>query len=117
MRRLAVLARGDIITAAVVMTGLGTRNPAPASTMPTSTLSEAAKGHIDAYFLGFGGGLPPEGVYDRLLAEVERPLIAACLDATGGNQLKAARLLGMNRNTLRRKLNDLGLERASSRRT
>jgi two-component system nitrogen regulation response regulator GlnG len=60
--------------------------------------------------------MPPDGVYDRLLAEVERPLISACLEATGGNQLKAARLLGINRNTLRKKLTDLGLDPVAARR-
>jgi two-component system nitrogen regulation response regulator GlnG len=115
MRRLAVLERGDIITAAAVQAGLGTR-AAPASAVPVATLADAAAAHIAEYFQGFGGGLPPDGVYDRLLAEVERPLIMACLDATGGNQLKAAKLLGINRNTLRRKLNDLGLEPQALRR-
>ncbi|MGB0960064.1 MAG: helix-turn-helix domain-containing protein, partial [Halocynthiibacter sp.] len=46
----------------------------------------------------------PEGLYDRVLAEVERPLIELSLDATGGNQLKTAQLLGLNRNTLRKKI-------------
>ena len=116
MRRLAVLARGDIITAAMVLTGLGSRTLVPISAVPALSLAEAARSHIAAYFQDFGAGLPPDGVYDRLLAEVERPLISACLDATGGNQLKAAKLLGMNRNTLRRKLDELGIEPASSRR-
>jgi two-component system, NtrC family, nitrogen regulation response regulator GlnG len=116
MRRLAVLERGDVITAAAVQAGLGTR-AAPATMAPAATLADAAAAHIAAYFQGFGGNLPPDGVYDRLLAEVERPLIMACLDATGGNQLKAAKLLGINRNTLRRKLNDLGLEPQPVRRS
>ena len=50
------------------------------------------------------------GVYDRVLAEVERPLISICLAATKGNQIRAAQLLGLNRNTLRKKIKDLGLE-------
>ncbi|MBC7504468.1 MAG: nitrogen regulation protein NR(I) [Sandarakinorhabdus sp.] len=116
MRRLAVLERGDIITGAAVQTGLGQRSVAAVTPVAMGTLAEAAAGHIASYFQGFAGTLPPDGVYDRLLAEVERPLIAACLDATGGNQLKAAKLLGMNRNTLRRKLNDLGLEAQPARR-
>lgn len=111
MRRLAVLERGDVLTGAAVQAGLDNRGAATsAASVPAGTLAEAAAGHIAIYFQGFAGMLPPDGVYDRLLVEVERPLIAACLDATGGNQLKAAKLLGMNRNTLRRKLNNLGLE-------
>ena len=116
MRRLAVLERGDIITAAAVQAGLGTR-AAPIVVAPAATLADAAAAHIAAYFQGFAGTLPPDGVYDRLLAEVERPLIAACLEATAGNQLKAAKLLGINRNTLRRKLNDLGLDPQPTRRS
>jgi len=44
-----------------------------------------------------------------VLAAVERPLLRLALAAVRGNQLKAARLLGINRNTLRKKLTDLGV--------
>jgi two-component system nitrogen regulation response regulator GlnG len=117
MRRLAVLERGDVITAAAVAAALGAaaeRKPADAPA-PLS-LGEAAAVHIAEYFRGFGAGLPPDGVYDRLLAEVERPLISASLEATGGNQLRAAKLLGINRNTLRKKLTDLGMDPSAVRR-
>jgi len=57
-----------------------------------------------------GDRLPPPGVYDRVVHEVERPLISICLAATRGNQIRAAQLLGLNRNTLRKKIRDLGLE-------
>ena len=118
MRRLAVLERGDTIGAAAVAAGLG-QGARPAASPPaadSASLAEAAAGHIARYFADFGAALPPDGVYDRLLAEVERPLIAACLDATGGNQLKAAKLLGINRNTLRKKLTDLALDPVAVRR-
>jgi two-component system nitrogen regulation response regulator GlnG len=119
MRRLAVLERAETIGATAVAAGLG--NARPAFSMPASSnaaspaaeadsLAAAAALHIDRYFASFGSLLPPEGVYDRLLAEVERPLLHACLAATGGNQLKAARLLGLNRNTLRKKLNELKID-------
>ncbi|HWA69017.1 MAG TPA: helix-turn-helix domain-containing protein, partial [Rhizomicrobium sp.] len=52
----------------------------------------------------------PPGVYDRIVQEVERPLISICLAATRGNQIRAAQLLDLNRNTLRKKIRDLGLE-------
>ena len=61
-------------------------------------------------FLAQGDRLPPPGVYDRIVHEVERPLISICLAATRGNQIRAAQLLGLNRNTLRKKIRDLGLE-------
>ena len=56
------------------------------------------------YFPAHGDRLPPPGVYDRILQEVERPLISICLAATRGNQIRAAQLLGLNRNTLRKKI-------------
>ncbi|MBC7520034.1 MAG: nitrogen regulation protein NR(I) [Sandarakinorhabdus sp.] len=113
MRRLAILERSDTIGSAIVASGLaqGARPVPPATLVDADEgLGEAAAVHIARYFARFGAGLPPDGVYDRLLAEVERPLIAAAVDATGGNQLKAAKLLGMNRNTLRKKLTELGLD-------
>jgi two-component system, NtrC family, nitrogen regulation response regulator GlnG len=117
MRRLAVLERGDVIGAAAVDAVLGqtARAAAPAPATP-ETLGGAAAEHISRYFSSFGSVLPPDGVYDRLLAEVERPLILACLEATGGNQLKAAKLLGINRNTLRKKLDDLAIDISATRR-
>lgn len=48
-------------------------------------------------------------LYDRVLHEVERPLIVFALTECKGNQLRAAELLGMNRNTLRKKIRDLGI--------
>jgi two-component system nitrogen regulation response regulator GlnG len=62
------------------------------------------------YFAAHNGGLPPTGLYDRVLREVERPLIRLTLGATRGNQLKAAQLLGLNRNTLRKKIRELDIE-------
>ncbi len=64
---------------------------------------------VGRYFASFGHDLPPPGLYDRVLEEVEHPLIMAALAATGGNQIRAADLLGLNRNTLRKKIRDLGI--------
>ena len=72
-------------------------------------LGNAIERHIDRYFRAHDGALPPAGVYDRLIREVERPLIARALVATRGNQLKAADVLGLNRNTLRKKIRDLDI--------
>jgi two-component system nitrogen regulation response regulator GlnG len=115
MRRLAVLERSDMIGAAAVRSGIGNIVRPTVAAQDEGGLAEAAALHIGRYFAECGG-MPPDGVYDRLLAEVERPLISACLEATGGNQLKAARLLGINRNTLRKKLTDLGLDPVAARR-
>jgi two-component system nitrogen regulation response regulator GlnG len=76
----------------------------------SDTISEFMEHHLADYFAGFGNGLPPEGLYDRVLAELEPPLFRAVLVATNGNQLRAADLLGINRNTLRTKLKDRNIK-------
>ena len=72
-------------------------------------LSASVARHLKRYFDLHGGQLPPAGVYDRILRELEIPLIEIALDATGGNQAKCADLLGINRNTLRKKITDLDI--------
>ncbi|MDF1872602.1 response regulator [Vannielia sp.] len=73
-------------------------------------LSASVAKHLRRYFDLHGGALPPPGLYGRILREVETPLIEIALDATGGNQAKCADLLGINRNTLRKKINDLDIQ-------
>ena len=112
IRRLAVLQSGDAITAAAVSAEL----KEPAKTFPADSgegpqsLAASVEQYLTQYFLAQGDRLPPPGVYDRIVQEVERPLISICLAATRGNQIRAAQLLGLNRNTLRKKIRDLGLE-------
>ncbi len=72
-------------------------------------LSASVAKHLKRYFDLHGGVLPPPGLYTRILREVEMPLIEIALDATGGNQAKCADLLGINRNTLRKKITDLDI--------
>jgi two-component system, NtrC family, nitrogen regulation response regulator GlnG len=72
-------------------------------------LSASVARHLKRYFDLHGGQLPPVGVYQRILREVEGPLIEIALDATAGNQAKCADLLGINRNTLRKKITDLDI--------
>ncbi len=72
-------------------------------------LSVSVGKHLRRYFDLHGGVLPPPGLYQRILREVEAPLIEIALDATGGNQAKCADLLGINRNTLRKKITDLDI--------
>ena len=67
-------------------------------------LSLTIEKHLHKYFAAHGNELPPPELYKRILKEVERPLLKVSLDATNGNQLKTANLLGLNRNTLRKKL-------------
>jgi len=72
-------------------------------------LSASVARHLRRYFDLHGNMLPPAGLYARILREIELPLIEIALDATGGNQAKCADLLGINRNTLRKKITDLDI--------
>src|SRR3954449_2861702 len=112
VRRLAVLYAEDTVDEDVITLELQhSRSPTltPDAAPTDDSLGNAIERHIDRYFRAHDGALPPTGVYDRLIREVERPLIARALAATRGNQLKAADVLGLNRNTLRKKIRDLDI--------
>ena len=117
MRRLAALAREETITAGAVENGLseGGMSIADADVGDERGLAASIEAHLSRYFVTFGEDLPPDGLYDRVLAELERPLLTLSLLATNGNQIRAAKLLGINRNTLRKKLNDLRIDAAQLR--
>jgi two-component system, NtrC family, nitrogen regulation response regulator GlnG len=72
-------------------------------------ISELIERHLTQYFAGFGKELPPPGLYDRVIRQVEHPLLSAALAATRGNQIRAAELLGLNRNTLRSRIKALDI--------
>jgi two-component system nitrogen regulation response regulator GlnG len=76
----------------------------------TEKLSASVGRHLQRYFDLHGNVLPPPGLYGRILREVELPLIEIALEATGGNQAKCADLLGINRNTLRKKITELDIQ-------
>ena len=110
MRRLAALTRDAVITPALIEQQLGVGGQQAVAAVPDGAdLGEAIEQHLARHFASYGHALPPDGLYDRVLAEFERPLLRLTLAAVRGNQLKAARLLGINRNTLRKKLTDLGV--------
>jgi two-component system, NtrC family, nitrogen regulation response regulator GlnG len=116
VRRLAALYAQEVIGIDAVEAELAEAAPAP---MPVDAaanegLGGAAERHLKDYFAAHKGGLPAAGLYDRVLREVERPLILLSLGATRGNQLKAAQLLGLNRNTLRKKIRELDIDVARS---
>lgn len=110
IRRVVVLYAGDTISAAAVAAELNDPPQAPVGNLEEETLQSAVERYLHRYFAEPHNGLPPPGLYDRVLQEIERPLIAMCLGATRGNQIRAAHVLGLNRNTLRKKIRDLGLE-------
>ncbi len=112
IRRLVVTSASEDISRAEVEAVLGTQpaaEPARGGGGPTEKLSASVARHVKRYFDLHGGSLPPAGLYQRILREVELPLIEIALDATSGNQAKCAELLGINRNTLRKKITDLDI--------
>jgi len=116
IRRVTVLYAEDLIGAGVIAAELGEPlRPIPAG--EGDGLSDAVHRHLAAYFAAHEGDLPSPGLYGRVLHELERPLIALTLDATNGNQIKAARVLGINRNTLRKKLRALRIPVARGERS
>jgi len=116
VRRLAALYPQETITAPIVEAELQPSSGAPvqtgSGTAPerAETLSGSVERHLGQYFGGFGDQIPPPGLYHRILREIEPPLIAAALAATRGNQIRAAELLGLNRNTLRKKIRELDMQ-------
>jgi len=112
VRRLAALYSQEIIGLDVIdaeLTEASAPAPVPAEPAAGEGLAAAVERHITDYFAAHRGALPASGLYDRVLREIERPLIAATLGATRGNQIKAAHLLGLNRNTLRKKIRELDI--------
>ena len=110
IRRLSALYSEEAIGLEVVRRELA---EAPAEVAESANASESlgttVEQHLSRYFAAHKGALPAAGLYQRVLREVERPLIELTLTATRGNQLRAAKLLGLNRNTLRKKIRELDI--------
>jgi len=112
VRRLTALYAQEVIGADVIESELaeamvpGEPTAAPAN----EGLGAAVERHLKEYYAAHKDALPAAGLYDRVLREVERPLILLTLTATRGNQIRAAQLLGLNRNTLRKKIRELDIE-------
>ena len=125
-RRLAALYPQEIITEQIIEAELslaqplGSASPSLGETPRISVSHDRGAGneqfaagldrHVAELFKSFGDHLPPVGLYHRVLRDLEAPLIAATLAATRGNQIRAAEILGLNRNTLRKKIKDLDLK-------
>jgi two-component system nitrogen regulation response regulator GlnG len=113
VRRLSALYSEEIIGVETIESELADavsaidHGPSSSETGEDISLADAVDRHLQSLFAAHGDRLPPDGMYDRVISEVERPLLALALGATRGNQLRAARLLGLNRNTLRKKIKDL----------
>lgn len=72
-------------------------------------LGVAVRDSLDEYFTHLDGQ-PPHAIYDMVLSCIEKPMLEYVLNKVGGNQSKAAEMLGINRNTLRKKMAQYGLE-------
>ena len=101
--RAAVLARGRTLLAE----DFALSGPRTASDETTLGLDDAVRRRV--WELLEAPGTPAGTLYDTVLAAIERPLITLVLERVGGNQVKAADVLGINRNTLRKKITDLGI--------
>jgi two-component system, NtrC family, nitrogen regulation response regulator GlnG len=114
VRRLSALYPQDEIGAEIISTELNAHSlETPLTTSSNEqmvvSLELATERYLSRYFAGFNGTLPPPGLHQRILDEIEKPLLHAALAATNGNQIKTADLLGLNRNTVRKKIRDLGI--------
>ena len=108
VRRLTVLHDDTTVSADAIEAELSAG--LPKNTVQADSLSVSVETHIKRYFDALNGDMPPPGLYGRVLREVEEPLIVATLAITRGNQLRAADILGLNRNTLRKKIKELNIK-------
>jgi len=74
-----------------------------------SEIARCVRRTVDGYFRDLDGE-KPAAIYDMVLSCVEKPLIEVVLHRVGGNQTQAAELLGLNRNTLRKKIKTYGIK-------
>jgi two-component system nitrogen regulation response regulator GlnG len=114
VRRLSALYSQDVIGADVVRRELAVDAAAETAGVASDvagdeSLGAAVERHLRTYFAAHERDLPGAGLHSRVVREVERPLIELSLAATGGNQIKAAKMLGLNRNTLRKKIRELDI--------
>jgi two-component system nitrogen regulation response regulator GlnG len=111
VRRLSALYADESISVEIVQNELNISDrPQMATSNGPVDVSTAVESHVAQLLREHEPSLPPSGLYQRVLDRVEAPLIAMALNACGGNQIKAADLLGLNRNTLRKKIRAHSIE-------
>ncbi len=109
VRRMCALYPEQLITARIVEKELFEQPRAAEDGDEPASLSDLVHSHLAGYFAAQQDGIPPPGLHERVIEAVERPLVQLTLSATRGNQLRAAEVLGLNRNTLRKKIAELGI--------
>ena len=109
--RLSLVSNNEIIDEKITKHELSmiTYEETDLNTLEGSKISKSLEIHLSHYFRSLGDSLPAPGLYQTVLKEVEIPLINLTLALCDGNQIKAANLLGINRNTLRKKIKDYDL--------
>jgi len=113
IRRLAALVPQSVITEAILAQELSDyvpieEPPAAAGDEP-DTMAQVVERHVSRLLAAIRESGEEGVLYERALAELERPLIRMTLAETRGNQIRAAALLGLNRNTLRKKIREHGI--------
>ena len=81
--------------------------------MSKKSIEECVRSSLETYLKDLHG-IEPNGVYDMMIRAVEKPLLEVVMAQAGHNQSKAADWLGLNRNTLRKKLAEHGLLKSSA---
>jgi len=114
LRRICALYPDEVITAPIIERELADRWPVLAADGGGGSLAQAVTQTLTTYFAD-ASAERPAALYDHIIRAVEFPLIQAALQATRGNKLKAAEILGINRNTLKKKMEFLGLDTRSGR--
>ncbi len=105
----AVILSGDPLLTAADFSGLADRQ----ETIQAVPQEQSLEALVEMKLRGSMNGiekLDKGDIYDRVLEQVERPLIRFVLEKTRGNQVRAADILGINRNTLRKKIGELGVQ-------
>jgi two-component system nitrogen regulation response regulator GlnG len=111
VRRLSALYADEQISPEIVQNELNIADrPVTSGNAGPVDVSMAVETHVGQLLREYEPNLPPAGMYQRVIDKVEAPLIAMALNACGGNQIKAADLLGLNRNTLRKKIRTHSIE-------
>ncbi len=110
IKRAIVMSTGSVISAAELtlssdQQGQDNQN----GVLGAETFSETVEAYVRRFLKLHGENLPPEGLYQALINEVERPLIKVALEANAGNQIQTAQMLDINRNTLRKKIANLDI--------
>ena len=124
VKRALLFSRGGELTADDLHRAMGpTMAPASPSPSPSGPAPDPSAVPLEVLverrlkrFLDDVGDRPPEGIHDVVMHRVERVLLKLVLEQCGGNQLEASRVLGMNRNTLRKRIHDLDVPMPPRRR-